>query len=193
MGADGETHQGVYDIAYALTMPYVDIYSPASSSELKEMLELAVRTGSPAVVRYGRGSLPDVEYPAVEYGKWLELEPVSEITIIASGRMVETAKKAVEGTGAGLVSARSIRPIDEEMLLRIGEKARRIITIEDGIASGGMGSRIAERFSGSVKVTRLGVMETPVQQASVEEQDILCGMDCESLKKAISIAMEEIR
>ena len=51
----------------------------------------------------------------------------------------------------------------------------------------------AERFSGSIKVTRLGVMEIPVQQASVEEQDMLCGMDCESIKRAISIAMEEIR
>lgn len=193
VGADGETHQGVYDIAYALTMPYVDIYSPASRGELVEMLELAVNKGNPAVVRYGRGLLPDAEYPPVEYGKWLELKPISDVTVIASGRMVETAKKAAEATGAGLVSARFIRPMDEDMLRRIGERARRIITIEDGIASGGMGSRIAEWFSGSVKVIRLGVGETPVRQASVEEQDILCGIDCESLKKAISTAMEEIK
>ena len=61
------------------------------------------------------------------------------------------------------------------------------------IASGGMGSRIAERFSGSIKVNRLGVSETPVQQATVDEQDMLCGMDCESLKKAIYNAAEEIK
>jgi len=193
VGADGETHQGVYDIAYGLTMPYVDIYSPASKGELKEMLGLAVSIGNPAIVRYGRGALPDAEYPSVEYGKWLELAPVSDVTVIASGRTVETAKKAVAGTGAGLVNARFIRPMDEEMLRSIAHKARRIITIEDGIVSGGMGSRIAGRFSGSIKVTRLGVMEIPVQQASVEEQDMLCGMDCESIKRAISIAMEEIR
>jgi len=193
VGADGETHQGVYDIAYGLTMPYVDIYSPASKGELKEMLGLAVSIGNPAIVRYGRGALPDAEYPSVEYGKWLELAPVSDVTVIASGRTVETAKKAVAGTGAGLVNARFIRPMDEEMLRSIAHKARRIITIEDGIVSGGMGSRIADRFSGSIKVTRLGVMEIPVQQASVEEQDMLCGMDCESIKRAISIAMEEIR
>ena len=192
VGADGETHQGVYDIAYALTMPYVDIYSPASRGELTEMLELAVKKGNPAIVRYARGLLPDVEYAPVEYGKWLELQPISDVTVIATGRMVETAKMAAEETGAGLVSARSIRPMDEDMLRRIGERARRIITIEDGIASGGMGSRIAEWFSGRVKVIRLGVGETPVRQASVDEQDKLCGIDCESLKKAISMAMEEI-
>ncbi len=193
VGADGETHQGVYDIAYALTMPYVDIYSPASKGELKEMLEMAVNTGNPAIVRYGRGALPDMEYPPVEYGKWLELAPISEVTVIASGRMVDTAKQAVEGTGAGLVSARSIRPMDDEMLQRIEEKALRIITIEDGIASGGLGSRIAERFSGSVKVTRLGVGEIPVQQATVGEQDMLCGMDRDALRREIYLAMEEIR
>ncbi|MBR5292824.1 MAG: 1-deoxy-D-xylulose-5-phosphate synthase [Clostridia bacterium] len=192
VGADGETHQGVYDIAYVLTMPYVDIYSPASAGELEQMLEMAVNKGNPAVVRYGRGLLPDAEYPHIEYGKWLEINPISDVTVIASGRMVETAKRAAEATGAGLVSARFIRPMDEDMLRRIGEKTRIIITIEDGIASGGMGSRIAEWFSGSVKVIRLGVGEEPVKQASVEEQDILCGMDCESLKKVISMAMEEI-
>ena len=56
-----------------------------------------------------------------------------------------------------------------------------------------MGSRIAERFSGSIKVNRLGVSETPVQQATVDEQDMLCGMDCESLKKAVYNASEEIK
>lgn len=193
VGADGETHQGVYDIAYSLTMPYVDIYSPASKGELIEMLKLAVNKGNPAIVRYGRGALPDADYPAVEYGKWMELAPVSDVTVIASGRMVGIAEKAVKGTGAGLVNARSIRPMDEDMLQHIAEKARRIITIEDGIASGGMGSRIAERFSGSIKVNRLGVSETPVQQATVDEQDMLCGMDCESLKKAIYNASEEIK
>ena len=193
VGADGETHQGVYDIAYALTMPYVDIYSPASRGELAEMLKLAVNKGNPAIVRYGRGLLPDAEYPPVQYGKWLELQPISEVTVIASGRMVETAKKAAEETGAGLISARSIRPMDEDMLRRIGERARRIITIEDGIASGGMGSRITEWFSGRVKVIRIGVGETPVRQATVEEQDVMCGMDYESLKRTISMAMEEIK
>ncbi len=193
VGADGETHQGVYDIAYTLTMPNVDIYSPASKGELREMLAIAIDKGNPAVVRYGRGALPEVDYPAVEYGKWLEIKPVSKVTVIATGRMVETAKRAAVGTDAGIVSARCIRPMDEDMLKRIGEEAHVIITVEDGLASGGMGSRIAERFSGSIKVIRMGVADTPVQQASPMEQDILCGMDEDSIKRVISLAMEEIR
>ena len=193
VGADGETHQGVYDIAYILTMPNVDIYSPASKGELKEMLALAIDKGNPAVVRYGRGVLPETEYSEVEYGKWLEIKPVSEVTVIATGRMVECAKMAAEGTDAGLVSARYIRPMDEEMLQRIGREAKIIITVEDGLASGGMGSKIAERFSGSVKVIRIGVGENPVQQASPKEQDVFCGMDEESIKRLIGLAMEEVK
>ena len=72
VGADGETHQGVYDIAYCLTMPYVEISSPASKGELEEMLKMAVEGDVPAAVRYGKGTLPDRAYPAVEYGKWIE-------------------------------------------------------------------------------------------------------------------------
>ncbi len=192
VGADGETHQGVYDIAYTLTMPDMDIYSPASKGELREMLGLALKMGRPAVVRYGRGALPEREYPPVEYGKWLELEPVGEVTVIASGRMVEIAREAVEGTGAGLVSARSIRPMDEAMLRRIGERARRIITLEDGLKSGGMGSQIAEWFSGSIKVIPMGVGHVPVRQATVAQQDALCGMDVQSVQNNIRLAMEEI-
>lgn len=193
VGADGETHQGVYDIAYTLTMPYVDIYSPASKGELKEMLALAVDMGNPAVVRYGRGALPDTEYPNVEYGKWLEIKPISDVTVIATGRMVEIAQRAVQDTAAGLVSARTIRPMDEDMLRRIGDRAGRIITIEDGLASGGMGSRIAERFSGTVKVIRLGAADIPVQQATPHEQDVFCGMDEETLRREIRLATEEIK
>lgn len=193
VGADGETHQGAYDIAYTLTMPYVDIYSPASKGELGEMLALAVSTGNPAVVRYGRGALPEEQYPPVEYGKWLELKPIADVTVIATGRMVETAQRAVLGTDAGLVNARFIRPMDEEMLQRIGSLSRRIITIEDGIAGGGFGSRIAERFSGKIGVLRLGMPDTPVQQGTVSEQDAVCGMDEGALRRAIELAVEEVK
>jgi len=79
------------------------------------------------------------------------------------------------------------------MLQRIGRTAKIIVTVEDGLASGGMGSKITERFSGRVKVIRIGVGEDPVQQASPKEQDVFCGMDEESIKRVISLAMEEVK
>ena len=188
----GETHQGVYDIAYCLTMPYVEIYSPASKGELEEMLKMAVEGDVPAAVRYGKGTLPDRVYPAVEYGKWIEIKPIARVTVVATGRMVEIAERAVENLDAGLVNARFIRPMDEDMLDMIKQKASYVITIEDGIAKGGMGSRIAQRLTG-IKVECMGVSEKPVGQGTCEEQTRLCGMDETAVRVRVLMAMEGIK
>ncbi len=172
VGADGETHQGVYDIAYCLTMPYVEIYSPASKGELEEMLKMAVEGDVPAAVRYGKGTLPDRVYPAVEYGKWIEIKPISNVTVVATGRMVEIAERAVENLDVGLVNARFIRPMDEAML--------------------DMGSRIAQRLAG-IKVECMGVSEKPVGQGTCEEQTRLCGMDETAVRVRVLMAMEGIK
>ena len=192
VGPDGETHQGVYDIAYCLTMPYIDIYSPSSMQELREMLKMAVDGVNPAAVRYGRGSLPDKQYPPVEYAKWLELRPVSRVTVIATGRMVEIAERATDTPGVGLVNARFIRPMDEEMLNKIRETAKHVITIEDGIVQGGMGSRIAQRLSG-IRVECLGVGEMPVCQGSIDEQTRLSGMDEAAVRVRVLMALEGVK
>lgn len=192
VGPDGETHQGVYDIAYCLTMPYMDIYSPSSMQELREMLKMAVDGINPAAVRYGRGSLPNRQYPPVEYAKWLELRPVSKVTVIAAGRMVEIAERATETLGVGLVNARFIRPMDEEMLNKIRETAKHVITIEDGIVQGGMGSRIAQRLSG-IRVECLGVGEMPVYQGSIDEQTRLSGMDEAAVRVRVLMALEGVK
>ncbi len=192
VGPDGETHQGVYDIAYCLTMPYIDMYSPSSMQELREMLKMAVDGVNPAAVRYGRGSLPDKQYPPVEYAKWLELRPVSRVTVIATGRMVEIAERATDTLGVGLVNARFIRPMDEEMLNKIRETAKHVITIEDGIVQGGMGSRIAQRLSG-IRVECLGVGEMPVCQGSIDEQTRLSGMDEAAVRVRVLMALEGVK
>ena len=192
VGADGETHQGVYDIAYCLTMPYVEIYSPASKGELEEMLKMAVEGDVPAAVRYGKGTLPDRVYPAVEYGKWIEIKPISNVTVVATGRMVEIAERAVENLDVGLVNARFIRPMDEDMLDMIKQKTSYVITIEDGIAQGGMGSRIAQRLTG-IKVECMGVSEKPVGQGTCDEQTRLCGMDETAVRVRVLMAMEGIK
>ena len=192
VGADGETHQGVYDIAYCLTMPYVEIYSPASKGELEEMLKMAVEGDVPAAVRYGKGTLPDRVYPAVEYGKWIEIKPIAKVTVVATGRMVEIAEKAVENLDVGLVNARFIRPMDEDMLDIIKQKASYVITIEDGIAQGGMGSRIAQRLAG-IKVECMGVSEKPVGQGTCDEQTRLCGMDETDVRVRVLMAMEGVK
>ena len=94
MGEDGETHQGVYDISYLMNMYGMCVMAPATQQELKEMLKLALKLNMPTAIRYNRGSLPQKPVKnRIEYGKWEEIIAISDVTIIAEGRLVETALK----------------------------------------------------------------------------------------------------
>lgn len=187
VGEDGETHQGIYDISFLMGLKGMCIMAPATAQELKEMLKMALELDQPAALRYNRGTLPDKPlHKRVEYGKWEEIKPISNITIIAEGRLVETALNAAEGCGAGVVNARFIKPMDDAMLEKIALCAKNVITLEDGVKQGGMGSAIAERLAGRVNVIKLGVGEEPVLHASIAEQDELCSISLNALKRELN-------
>ncbi len=187
VGEDGETHQGVYDLAYLQSIPGVDIYAPATMAELADTLKLAIASGRPAAVRYPRGALMDALTEApVERGKWAVLRPIRPLTVVAVGRMVQTALEAAEGLDVGLVNARCIRPLDETMLDALCAKCRCVVTIEDGVKEGGLGSRVCEALAGSgSEVIRLGVGDMPVPHAKVARQYEMCGLDAASLRKIL--------
>lgn len=187
VGEDGETHQGIYDIAFLINLYGMKIMAPSSRQELKEMLGMALVLDGPCAIRYNRGSLSDkpIEKP-IEFGKWEEIKPISSVAIIAEGRLVQTAINASNGTEAGVINARFIKPMDEEMLERVANTCRHVITLEDGIKHGGMGSAIKERLAGKVNVTVLGVDEKPVTHASIAEQDELNGISEEAVRKLIT-------
>ncbi len=187
VGEDGETHQGVYDLAYLQSIPGLDIYAPATMAELADTLKLAIASGRPAAVRYPRGALMDAlpETP-VERGKWAVLRPIRPLTVVAVGRMVQTALEAIECLEVGLVNARCIRPQDETVLDALRAKCRCVITIEDGVKEGGLGSRVCEALAGSgAQVIRLGVGDMPVPHAKVARQYAMCGLDAASLRKIL--------
>ena len=134
VGDDGETHQGVYDMAFLSTMPNMTIYSPATQQELVHMLELAISRGEPAAVRYPRGSLMQaVSAQPVEKGVWEILEPIAEKTVIATGAMVAVAIPVCRKLGAGLVNARTIQPMDGAMLDLIKQTAKKVVVMEEGV------------------------------------------------------------
>lgn len=187
VGEDGETHQGVYDLSYLQSVPGLDIYAPATMAELSAALKLALASPGPVAVRYPRGALMDAPLDVpFERGKWALARPLRPVTIVAVGKMVETALSAAEGLDAGLVNARCIRPLDADMLARLKAACECVISIEDGIREGGLGSRLCEAFAGSgVEVIRLGVDEKPVQHATVSRQHALCGMDAPALRRIL--------
>jgi 1-deoxy-D-xylulose-5-phosphate synthase len=186
VGEDGETHQGVYDISYLLAMPNMCLFSPASISELKEMLKLALNINKPVAIRYNRGLLPDFELKTpVELGVWEEIKPIQEVNIIASGRLVETALKASSELNVGVINARFLCPMDYEMLKRLKQESKAIITLEDGLAEGGFGSRVAKFMCRDISVYNLGVPNRIIPHAKVEQQDALCGIDTASVRRKI--------
>ena len=187
VGEDGETHQGIYDIAFLNNLHGMRIMAPSTREELKAMLSLALTLDGPCAIRYNRGSLPDKSLDTpIEPGKWEEVKPIGRVTIIAEGRLVQTALNAAQGTDAGVINVRFIKPMDEKMLEKIADISQNVITLEDGIKYGGMGSAIKECLAGRVNVNVLGVGEEPIMHASITEQDEQCGISENAVRQLIN-------
>lgn len=196
VGEDGETHQGVYDIAFLRMMPGITVLSPASQEELAEMLRLALMSNGPVAIRYNRGAL--LSHPItqpVQIGKWEELLPLfqSKVVLIASGRLVKNALEACAGLPAALINARSVKPMDDALLLHVAAHGMPVVTLEDGVIAGGFGEAVQARIGHVVEVIACGVTETPVRHGSIAEQDALCGLNTEGIRKTILELLERMR
>lgn len=193
VGADGETHHGIGDISYLMSVPGMTILSPSSTGELRASLRWAIdKCSGPCAIRYNRGLLPD--RPVAEEEdilKWECIKPFRSVCVAATGRMTAAAEEACRDLNVGLWNARSIRPMDEEALEKLSH-AHYVITVEDGIVNDGFGTQVAaymsEHGSGTVVVT-LGVPNRVIEQGSVAEQDEECGLTVEQLRKTIESHM----
>ncbi|MGI6705484.1 MAG: 1-deoxy-D-xylulose-5-phosphate synthase [Clostridia bacterium] len=155
VGEDGETHQGVFDISFLRHMPHMTIMAPKDVNELYRMMELSLSIDGPVAIRYPKeGALisTNTHETSLEYGKWEMIASQGVGVIIATGRMVDIAIKTADllkrdGIILGVVNARFIKPIDEKMLLRISKKYGLLITLEDNVLIGGLGSAVTEFLS----------------------------------------------
>lgn len=188
VGADGETHHGIYDISYLLTLPNMYILSPSSVFELRQCLRWAAFScPAAAAIRYNRGILEDRPSTdgCTDVLKWERLKAPRRVCVAATGRTVSIASAALNGVDAGLYNARSIRPMDESAL---GEMAlsEYVITVEDGVVNDGFGSQVAaymNRIGSNARVINLGVPNRVIEQGSVSEQDAECGLTAENIRK----------
>jgi len=176
VGSDGPTHHGMFDLSYLRILPNMVVMAPKDENELHHMLNLAVSCGKPAAIRYprGKGAGVPVEYDAtpIELGKWELLKDGNDIAILAVGNMLypalTAAYKLMElGIDAAVVNARFLKPMDEELLHRIGGKTGRVLTVEEGQLAGGFGSAVMEKF-GDFKVRCLAIPDVFVEQGSQE-------------------------
>ncbi len=172
VGGDGATHQGVYDLAYLRALPNMSIAMPKDGAEMQAMLKAALRLGGPKAIRWPRGKTllaPDGDadtWPELTWGSWEVVKPGSRAYILALGPTLPYALEATLGNDAvGVVNARFIKPLDAALLTRLAHQAEVLITAEDHVLSGGLGSAVAETLADNkLKVTleRLGIPDEHV-------------------------------
>lgn len=202
VGPDGETHQGVYDIAYLRHVPNLVLMMPKDENELRHMLKTAVDyNDGPVAVRYprapGRGvALDDAsELRCLDIGSWELLREGGDVAIVATGSgMLELAEGAAgllaaSGISAAIVNARFIKPMDETMLDMLAERRVPLVTMEEGSLLGGFGSAVleyyAERGFNDLAVRCLGVPDLFIEHGSIKDQQAESGLTVDAVVSAV--------
>jgi 1-deoxy-D-xylulose-5-phosphate synthase len=194
-GSDGPSHHGAFDLAYLRMIPGLSIAAPSTADELAGMLETALNHPGPVAIRYPKArvdSIPESPPTPVPFGEWEELRSGSDVLLLAVGRMVPVAAKAAvrleqEGISCGLVNARWVKPLDPR-LPEWAEKYERIVTVEDGVASGGFGSAVLGALAplglaGKVRVLGLPDAFLPPGNADVLLSEL--GLDADGVAAQI--------
>ena len=181
VSGDGETHQGIYDVSYLRLMPNMTIACPKDSVELESMMDFSLNHNGPLAIRYPKGNIR-IEYSIhepIKIGKWeyLNKNDSSDVVILATGatcvsiaaHALEFAQK--ENLNPNLINARFIKPLDEELLISIKDK--KIITLEDNVISGSLGSAVAEFYVknniNNVNLNIMGIDDKILKNASQDD------------------------
>ena len=202
VGEDGPTHHGAFDMAYLRPIPNLTICSPMDEHELRRLMFTAQLPDKGSfVIRYPRGCgvLTDWRCPleAVEVGTGRKLRDGDDVAVLTIGPIGNEVEEILRETrneerGANLSVAhydmRFLKPLDEGILHEVGRKFQRIVTIEDGVRNGGLGSAVLEWMSDhgyTPKVVRMGLPDAFVEHGTVAELQQIVGMDVESIRKEI--------
>ena len=204
VGEDGPTHHGVFDLAYMRPIPNLTIASPYDEHELRKLMYTAQLPGQGTfVIRYprGRGVLTDWKCPLepVEIGKGRKLKDGENLAVITLGPIGNTVAQVIrriekeQDITIAHYDLRFLKPLDEAMLDEIGKKYRRIITIEDGVLKGGMGSAVLEFMADHAYtplITRIGIPDKFIQHGPVKELYRICGLDEQGMYDKIITSLE---
>ena len=201
VGADGSTHQGVFDVSFLTSMPNMTVMAPKNKWELSDMMKYAVSEhNGPIAIRYPRGEaycgLKEHRAP-IEYGKAEEIKPGSKVMLFALGSMVKKAEEVCEqlkahGIDAGICNARFAKPLDESYLKNIKKQYDLIVTMEENVLTGGFGEQVQaflydNDYKG--KVLKIAVPNEFVRHGSVTLLFKELHMDSESITERILKAL----
>jgi 1-deoxy-D-xylulose-5-phosphate synthase len=183
VGADGPTHQGMYDIAYLRCIPNMVLMAPKDEAELQRMLVTGIQhTEGPIAMRYPRGNgygaaLMEEGWEPLPIGKGEILRNGDDVLLVAYGSMVYPAMQTAEilhehGIDATVVNARFVKPLDTELILPLAQRIGRVVTLEEGCLPGGFGSAVAEALldgNVSASLTRIGIPDVLVDHATPDQ------------------------
>ncbi|NTX99849.1 1-deoxy-D-xylulose-5-phosphate synthase [Deinococcus sp. JMULE3] len=193
VGADGATHNGVFDLSFLRSIPGVRIGLPKDAAELRGMLKYAQTYDGPFAIRYPRGNttpVPEGTWPELEWGTWERVQDGTDVVILAGGKGLEYAQKAAAGLdGVGVVNARFVKPLDEAMLRDVARTARAIITVEDNTVVGGFGSAVLEFLNAEglrTPVRVLGIPDEFQEHATVESVHARTGIDAQAIRTVLA-------
>jgi 1-deoxy-D-xylulose-5-phosphate synthase len=205
VGEDGQTHMGLYDIAYMLAVPGMTVTAPKDGDELIGLLRTALaHTAGPFCTRYPRDKAPAEprpasEIPAVPYGTWEPLRAGRDVAILAVGTMVPPAVQAAEllaadGIDCAVINARFLKPLDLSLLELLVQEHRTLVTVEEGTIVNGFGAYLAETLQTThpeVRVVALGVPDKLIEQAPRAEQLELYGLTGAGIARRITALQHE--
>ncbi|MBT9315810.1 1-deoxy-D-xylulose-5-phosphate synthase [Leptothoe spongobia] len=183
VGADGPTHQGIYDIAYLRCFPNMVLMAPKDEAELQRMIVTGLNyTAGPIAVRYPRGTgygtpLMTTEWESLKIGKGEVLQHGNDVMLVGYGSMVYPAMQAAallseHGIQATVINARFVKPLDIALIAPLAQKIGWVVTLEEGCLMGGFGSAVLEALLDlniTVPVTRMGIPDTLVDHGTIDE------------------------
>jgi 1-deoxy-D-xylulose-5-phosphate synthase len=198
VGEDGATHHGVFDLACFRPVPNLTIASPMNEVDLRNLMYTAYRDGAGTfLIRYprGKGELPDWRQPltALPVGKGRRLRDGTDVAVLSIGQAGNEVRKAIDRLGDDDPSTAHydmlfLKPLDEDILHEAGRRFRHIITVENGVRNGGLGSAVAEFMTENgyaTRIVRIGAPDEFIGHGTTEELLHLCGMDAEGISRAI--------
>ena len=201
VGEDGASHQTFEDIALMRTIPGMTVVNPSDGASAAELLRQVIAMEGPAYVRLGRAAVPffysEETAKDIKLGKGNTLREGKDITIIATGIMVSEAMKAaeelaVEGIDCRVIDMHTIKPLDEDIIVKASLETGKIVTAEEHSVIGGLGSAVAECVSQKApcKVYMVGQKDTFGESGKPEELKAKYGMTASDIYKAVHIMMK---
>lgn len=199
VGADGQTHQGAFDLSYLRCIPNLIVMTPSDENECRQMLYTGYHCGQPAAVRYPRGNGIGVELQplhALEIGKANQVRSGEKVAILNFGTLLPEALQVAEKYDYAVIDMRFVKPIDKECLAKIKDQYTLIVTLEENAIQGGAGSAVLEALAelggNRPQVLQLGLPDIFIPQGTQQEIRELLQLDANGIEQKINAQLAKL-